>query len=753
MEKQNLFKIQPWKHQLEGIMRAKDCEDGFAFFFEVGCVSWDTSLRISRGKGSRYYTIEELYRKFNRVELSGSERGFDPSIDTYIRSMKEDYIGLVKVLGVVRSGIKEMYKLQLKRQSIKLTKDHMVFTKRGWVEAGDLNEKDFVAIDTLSKHDKKDIKKKVKKPKYMRQNVGPYHLYSRKTKSKPYIQKKSGKATSSTINIVDRHRAIYEANLNGLSLSDFVKNTYQENDLKFVDPSKFHIHHIDHNSLNNSLDNLQCLPKGEHLRIHGNYSYFGHGKINWSKFCSLEYIGEQVCYDIEVEKPYSNFVGNRVVVHNSGKTMTCINTIRFKFAQENRLMKTLILGPPIVLNNWKNEFLMHSNIKANDIVILNGTQKNRCKLLEKCKDQDKILITNYESLLMKDLFKMIEEYNIEVLVLDESHKVKSIQSKRTKAAIKLADQARYKFLLSGTPILNSMMDVFSQFRVLDSGETFGKNFVSFRGKYFYDKNSGMPKDKYFPNWIPRPGIEEEINRLISNKSMHVTKNQCLDLPPLVKTIIPVEMSREQQKAYNDMNDDLIAYINDTAAVAELAITKALRMQQIVSGFVNDHEGEIVRFKNPRKDALKELLEEITPSSKVLVWAVFKENYNDIREVCEKLKIKYVEVHGGIKQKDKMDNVDSFCNDNSIRVFIGHPGSGGIGITLIEASYMIFYSRNFSLEYDIQAEARCYRGGSEIHKKVTRFDLVSKGTIDEDVVKALQEKKAIGFKVLSDWIKK
>lgn len=453
----------------------------------------------------------------------------------------------------------------------------------------------------------------------------------------------------------------------------------------------------------------------------------------------------------------------------AGKTMTCINTLRIKYQKHGRLLKTLIIAPPIVLENWKKEILMHSNINAKDVVILYGTGKKRLEILEKYKDRNVILITNYETLTMgsrKDsrkrripgpLFAALKAWAPECLVLDESHRCKDLRTARTEAAVELADQTYYKFILSGTPILNSMLDIFSQFRILDSGKTFGKNFFAFRGQYFVDKNAGMQKDRYFPNWVPRQGAADEVNRLVRRKSMHVTKAECLDLPPLVRQTIPVPMSKEQEKIYEQMKNDFIAYIDDKAAVAELAITKALRLQQIVSGFVNVEEGggerTATRFKNnPRKDALKQLLEDIAPYNKVLVWAVFKENYNDIREVCEKLKLDYVEVHGEVTQKNKMDAVERLNNDPKCRVLIGHPGSGGIGINLVSASHSIFYSRSFSLEYDIQAEARNYRGGSEQHEKVTRIDLVTPNTIDEQVQKALASKKQIGYQVLRDFVK-
>jgi len=440
----------------------------------------------------------------------------------------------------------------------------------------------------------------------------------------------------------------------------------------------------------------------------------------------------------------------------TGKTMTAISTLRMKYMEYGSLRKTLILGPVIVLENWKRELLAHSNLKEENIHVLHGPGKKR---IEKLKEiEDDIVITNYEALSsIKGFTEAIQKWEPEILVLDESHRCKNIQAKMTKACIKIADKAEHSYLLSGTPILNSLIDIFAQYRILDKGKTFGKSVFSFRNKYFYDKNAGMSRDKYFPDWIAKKESADEINALVKAKSMHVKKSDCLDLPPLVKKKIYVELEPDQKKAYADLMKNFIAFVSDdtqTAAVAELALTKALRLQQITTGFVGteDVEGkkDIHRFKkNPRKKALQELLADLTPNHKVIVWAVFKENYKDIREVCEKLGVEHAEVHGSVSQQDKLFAMDSFNNDEKCRVLIGHPGSGGIGINLVSSDVSVFYSRNFSLEYDIQAEARNYRGGSERHEKVTRYDLVTPNTIDEQVLSALQDKKKIGYKVLKD----
>jgi SNF2 family DNA or RNA helicase len=126
-----------------------------------------------------------------------------------------------------------------------------------------------------------------------------------------------------------------------------------------------------------------------------------------------------------------------------------------------------------------------------------------------------------------------------------------------------------------------------------------------------------------------------------------------------------------------------------------------------------------------------------------VWAVFKENYAAIRQVCNDLELQFVEVHGDVSAKAKQDAVKRFDSDPACRVLVGHPGSGGIGVNLVAASYSIFYSRGFSLEFDLQAEARNFRGGSERHETIVRIDLVAPGTIDEQVMQALAAKQAVG----------
>lgn len=441
----------------------------------------------------------------------------------------------------------------------------------------------------------------------------------------------------------------------------------------------------------------------------------------------------------------------------TGKTRTMIEILRRKYAEKGRLRKTLIFAPVIVCENWKKEFKMYSKINQGDILVLTKSGAKRRDEFIKAVGEDlskaKIVVTNYEATQMEDLYKLIMLWSPEVMVCDESQRLKNPDSKRAKAVMHLADLTEHNYLLTGTPILNSAMDVYMQFRVLDRGGTFGKNFFAFRNQYFVDANAGMrAKQSYFPKWEERQDTYDLLQEKIKTKAIRVLKKDCLDLPPLIRQEVHCTLSTQQAKAYREMYSDYITWIktkdNEPATVvAQLAITKALRLQQIVTGFVNDEHGTSHRFPCPRLEVLEELLTSIDPQAKVIIWATFKVNYEQIAEVCTKVGREYRELHGNITHADREKNLTAFRSDPNVTVMIANQGAGGVGINMVEASYSIYYSKGFKLEDDLQSEARNYRGGSEMHTKITRIDIVCPGTIDELINEALQAKQQIGDKIL------
>jgi SNF2 family DNA or RNA helicase len=434
------------------------------------------------------------------------------------------------------------------------------------------------------------------------------------------------------------------------------------------------------------------------------------------------------------------------------------------------------MSPLITLGNWKKEFANFSKLKPHDIVVL-GEGRRRASGKQKVKDftdavtdasgaltKNKIIVMNYECLQNEVLMEAITNWAPEILICDEAHRLRNHEGKRARRACKLADRIENKYMLTGTPILNDALDIFHLYRIMDGGHTFGNNFYAFRGRYFEDLNSGWAgKQGYFPDFSERPELFPDLQKKMYFRdgqphAHRVQTKDCVDLPPLLKTTIEVELGTDQAKLYREMRDEFLTYVdrlksegNPIAVVAQLAVTKALRLQQIASGFVKAEDGrEYPIVDNPRLEALEDFLEDAAAGKgqKIIVWSCFKNNYQDIQRVCEKLKLPYRKLTGEQSIGEKEASMHEFRTDPLVKVMIANQSAGGIGVNLVEAPIAVFYSRNFSLEADLQAEARNYRGGSNIHDKVLRVDFIAKNTIDEIVAEALGRKQSISDQILT-----
>jgi SNF2 family DNA or RNA helicase len=430
----------------------------------------------------------------------------------------------------------------------------------------------------------------------------------------------------------------------------------------------------------------------------------------------------------------------------TGKTGIAISWLRELYNQEKRIAPTLILTPPVVIRQFAKEFGKFSKIDARKIIPLTGSGRKRLETLRK-EDPNSIFITNYESLLMKEVYEWLLKSPPYILIADEVHLVKNPTAKRTKALEKLAEKASYRLGMTGTPILKDALDLFAPMKILEPS-VFGKNFFIFRAKYFVDFNAGMPKHIYFPDWRVRPGALKEIERVLSEVSYSIRKEDALDLPPLIFQERYVELSPEQRKHYVAMEKDLVSYLDDAACVAPLALTKILRLLQITSGHLPLDSGEVHSFGGiPRLVALSDLLTEHTGRSKVIVWAQFRADYGAIRALIGRLQIHGVELTGESSESVKRDSIAQFKEDPNVRVLISNPSSGGIGLNLAESNVNIFYSKGFSLGTYLQALARNHRGGSEIHEKVLSISLIAENTIDEEVHERLLAKEELSIEFL------
>lgn len=488
---------------------------------------------------------------------------------------------------------------------------------------------------------------------------------------------------------------------------------------------------------------------------------------------------QQETFDLAKDKPCWGLFHDP----GTGKTGTAITLMRHKMNEARRFLRVLIFVPPIGIKQWKREFGKFSKVPKEKIILLQKEGVRRLKDFElNCFEtvagvlvpKGSVIITNYESLFMKPLFQRFVDWQPEIIVVDESHYVKSHKADRSKLLEFLANPQRgnlkfekgkdkkkrvlyasrqcptkepIKYLLTGTPVANSPMDAFQQYLILDGGKTLGTNFYVFQSRYFYDKNAGMPAQRHFPDWKPRPGAVEELNKLLYSCANRVEKETCLDLPPRTVQTVVVEMGPQQRKLYQDMKRDLIAVVDDKACVAQLAITKMLRLQQMASGFIKTvGEEEIPLDDNPKNEALKQLLENLLPTGKVIVWCAWQHNYKQVAEVCESLGVKYARVVGGMTEKQRTDAVEAFTKGDA-NVMIANAKAAGMSVDFIEAPYSIGFSQTCSLIDAIQSRARNYRDGSQVHSKIVHYNIVTEDSIEELVVEKLEAKEEMSLELL------
>lgn len=441
----------------------------------------------------------------------------------------------------------------------------------------------------------------------------------------------------------------------------------------------------------------------------------------------------------------------------TGKTADTITRLRYlRHTEFKDGIKVLVICPGVVIYNWKNEIQKYSleKLEIGQVFPL-GEAAKRVKTMSEIAEMrmNGVVVTNYESFDNAVFVKLIEKWGPHVLVCDELHRLKNYKSKRAKTIVNtVRPKATYALGLTGSSILNSPMDLFMQWKFLDNGRTFGTNFFNFRNKYFYDANAKWAgKLNYFPKWEPIPELFGELSEKIQYNSIRVVKSETLDLPPFIEETLELEMPPKQRRLYDQMEKDFIAFIDGdrpAAVVAQLALTKALRLMQIASGFASlDGTGEEVTFgDNPKLDAVEQILED-NPTEKVIVWTSFKANVKSIAERLDKLKVKYVTITGDQNAKEKQEAIDAFQTDPSIRVVIANRKAGGIGVNLTAASISIVFSRNFSLEEEIQSDGRNYRGGSQIHERITKINLVMRNSIEAKVAVALKNKQNISEMIL------
>jgi SNF2 family DNA or RNA helicase len=333
--------------------------------------------------------------------------------------------------------------------------------------------------------------------------------------------------------------------------------------------------------------------------------------------------------------------------------------------------------------------------------------------------------------------------------IDESTTIKSPTAKRTKNILKIGDLAKYRRILTGSPVTKSPLDLYTQCKFLDPFHLDESSYYAFRARYanMVKRNFGGRSVQLVVSYRRLDELAEKLEKF----SYRVLKEDCLDLPEKVFVTRNVELSDEQKKMYLTMKNAAIAEQDGKVMSSMSALTTLLRLHQITCGHMKTDDGETLPIKNNRLTSLMECLEET--DGKVIIWANYRE---DIKNIVESLKKAYgdastVEYHGGVDPRVRQDNIALFQEKNGpTRYFVGNAQTGGYGITLTAANTVIYYSNNYDLEKRLQSEDRAHRIGQT--GSVTYIDLVAEKTIDDRIIKSLKNKVDIANEIMGEDIK-
>jgi SNF2 family DNA or RNA helicase len=335
------------------------------------------------------------------------------------------------------------------------------------------------------------------------------------------------------------------------------------------------------------------------------------------------------------------------------------------------------------------------------------------------------------------------------MAIDESTTSKSPQARRSKNVLKVGSLAKVKRIATGSPVTKSPLDLYQQCAFLGYDCLGFSSYYAFQSRYAktIERNLATHSFKQIIGYQRIDELQEKIGRF----SFRIRKEECFDLPDKTFVRREVELTDEQAKAYKQMTLMALATFEKGITSTANALTQIMRLQQIVCGHIKLDTGEHVSLKNNRLDELLSAIEET--DGKIIIWAHFRHDIEAIKLALQKqYGMNAVATYfGDTEAKDREEIVNRFQDESSeLRFFVGQPRTGGYGLTLTEASTVIYYSNSYDLEVRLQSEDRAHRIGQT--KSVTYIDLLTPKTVDEKIVQALRNKIDIATQVLGEDLK-
>ena len=440
----------------------------------------------------------------------------------------------------------------------------------------------------------------------------------------------------------------------------------------------------------------------------------------------------------------------------TGKTKVLIDNMSMLY-DKGKIDGALIIAPKGVVKTWyEQEIPAHLPRHIENVSVLwqanitKGQQEKLDSLFE-LESSLHILIMNVEAFStdkgVKFASKFLNSHKV-LMAIDESTTIKTPTAKRTKNIIGLGKYAKYRRIMTGSPVTKNPLDLYTQCEFLDPYLLDFTSYYAFRNRYAEMKTMHLRgRSIQVVDEFKNLG---ELSESLKGFSYRVLKEDCLDLPPKNFTKRHIVLTGEQRKIYDQMKKAAMAVLNGKVTTTMTVLTQLMRLHQITCGHFTADDGSIQLIPNNRITELMNVLEET--EGKVIIWANYQ---RDVNQIIKAITEKYgsgsvVDYYGLTPQEERQENIRKFQNGDDCRFIVGTTQTGGYGITLTKANTVVYYSNGYDLEKRLQSEDRAHRIGQT--KSVTYVDLIAEDTVDEKIVKALRDKINIASEVLGEELK-
>lgn len=429
-----------------------------------------------------------------------------------------------------------------------------------------------------------------------------------------------------------------------------------------------------------------------------------------------------------------------------GKTLTTI-AVAGALYNLGKIDRVLVVAPTSVCSVWPHDLNQFATFPWEARVLL-GDKKKRLKALNELENWPfkalRIAVINYESTHRDGIFEALAAYKPDLIVCDESQRIKNPSAAQSKALHKLGDAAPFRMILSGTPVQNNAVDLYSQYRFLDPA-VYGANFYAFKNRYCIMGGYGQHQIVGYRNM-------DELVEKEHSVACRVTKEECLDLPQQTFINRYVQFTDAEQAIYEQLRKSSFLELETGENVtATTILTMYLRLMQLTGGFLTADESTRPKQVNTAKlDALADIVDDyvVDAGKKLVIFARFRAEIAAIENLLRLRKIQCGSIYGDVPMEERGKIVEDFQTNPDTKVFVAQIQTAGLGITLHAASTAVFYSYDYNYANYAQALARIHRIGQRL--PVTYIHLVVDGSIDEKILAALENKEDMAKTVVDSW---